>query len=138
MKRFALVIVQRSEEEIDTLMPSYTHLQRAQPSRLSHHLLAWQEMLWRDRARLQDARRRTNECPLGSGAVAGSGFPLDREAVAKDLEFDGPMRNSIDATASRDFLNGIGQRFGDLGDSFVPHRRGNRIVVFKGVWLHGA
>jgi argininosuccinate lyase len=104
LKRFALMLIERSEQEIDILMPSYTHLQRAQPSRLSHHLLAWQEMLWRDRGRLIDARRRINECPLGSGAVAGSGFPLDRGAIAKDLGFDSPMRNSLDATASRDFL----------------------------------
>jgi len=104
LDKFALVLIERSESEIDTLMPSYTHLQRAQPSRLSHHLMAWQEMLWRDRGRLVDARRRANESPLGSGAVAGSSFPLDREAVAKDLGFDSPMRNSLDATASRDFL----------------------------------
>ena len=97
-------ILTQAEREIDTLMPSYTHLQRAQPSRLSHHLMAWQEMLLRDRARVVDARRRLNECPLGAGAVAGSGFPLDREGVAKELEFDRPMQNSVDATASRDFL----------------------------------
>ena len=101
---FARVLIDRSEDEIDTLMPSYTHLQRAQPSRLSHHLMAWQEMLWRDRCRLLDARRQLNESPLGSGAVAGSGFPLDRVGVARELGFDGPMRNSLDATASRDFL----------------------------------
>ena len=101
---FAQVLLKRSEDEIGTLMPSYTHLQRAQPSRLSHHLMAWQEMLWRDRGRLLDARRRLNESPLGSGAVAGSGFPLDRAGVARELGFDAPMRNSLDATASRDFL----------------------------------
>jgi argininosuccinate lyase len=100
----ANAIVGQAEAEIDTLMPSYTHLQRAQPSRLSHHLMAWQEMLFRDRERLSDARRRLNESPLGAGAVAGSGFALDREGVAKELEFERPMRNSIDATASRDFL----------------------------------
>ena len=104
LAKFALVLIERSESEIDTLMPSYTHMQRAQPSRLSHHMMAWQEMLWRDRGRLLDARRRANESPLGSGAAAGSGFPLDRASVAKDLGFDGPMRNSLDATASRDFL----------------------------------
>jgi argininosuccinate lyase len=100
----ATAILGQAEAEIDTLMPSYTHLQRAQPSRLSHHLLAWQEMLLRDRDRLLDARKRLNESPLGAGAVAGSGFALDREGVAKELDFDRPMRNSIDATASRDFL----------------------------------
>ncbi len=104
LTKFALVLIERSEQQIDTLMPSYTHLQRAQPSRLSHHLMAWQEMLWRDRCRLRDAQRRANESPLGSGAVAGSGFPLDREMVARELGFDSPMRNSLDATASRDFL----------------------------------
>lgn len=100
----AEAILGRAAAEIDTLMPSYTHLQRAQPSRLSHHLLAWQEMLLRDRSRLMDARRRLNESPLGAGAVAGSGFALDRAGVAAELEFDRPMQNSIDATASRDFL----------------------------------
>lgn len=100
----ARAILSQAENEIDTMMPSYTHLQRAQPSRLSHHLMAWQELLLRDRSRLADARTRLNECPLGAGAVAGSGFPLDREGVASELEFDRPMQNSIDATASRDFL----------------------------------
>lgn len=99
-----LTIVERAEGELDVLMPTYTHLQRAQPSRLSHHLMAWQEMLLRDRGRLSDARRRLNESPLGAGAVAGSGYPLDREGVARELGFDGPTKNSIDATASRDFL----------------------------------
>lgn len=100
----ARAILSQAEREIDTMMPSYTHLQRAQPSRLSHHLMAWQELLQRDRSRLVDARKRLNECPLGAGAVAGTGFALDRVGVAQELEFDRPMQNSIDATASRDFL----------------------------------
>jgi argininosuccinate lyase len=104
IETLARAIVLQAENEIETVMPSYTHLQRAQPSRLSHHLMAWQELLLRDRNRLADARRRLNECPLGAGAIAGSGFPLDREGVAQELEFDRPMQNSIDATASRDFL----------------------------------
>ena len=104
LDRFAEVLVTRAEADIDVLMPAYTHLQRAQPSRLSHHLLAWQELLWRDRGRLADALARSNECPLGSGAVAGSGFPLDRAGVAAELGFERPTRNSIDATGSRDFL----------------------------------
>jgi argininosuccinate lyase len=66
--------------------------------------MAWQELLWRDRGRLVDARGRLNECPLGAGAVAGSGFPLDRDGVSRELEFRAPTRNSLDATASRDFL----------------------------------
>jgi len=109
------VLVLRAETEIDVLMPSYTHLQRAQPSRLSHHLMAWQEMLLRDAGRLRDARRRLNECPLGAGAVAGSGFPLDRHGVAAELGFERPMQNSIDATASRDFLMEVASALAILG-----------------------
>ncbi|HEY5955398.1 MAG TPA: argininosuccinate lyase, partial [Polyangiaceae bacterium] len=104
MFELARSILVQAESELGTVMPSYTHLQRAQPSRLSHHLMAWQEMLLRDRGRLRNARMRLNECPLGAGAVAGTGFPLDREGVARELDFDRPMLNSIDATASRDFL----------------------------------
>jgi argininosuccinate lyase len=109
------VLVDRAESELEILMPAYTHLQRAQPSRLSHHLLAWQEMLRRDRGRLADALARANECPLGSGAVAGTGFPLDREGVAQDLGFERAMRNSIDATGSRDFLVEIASALAMLG-----------------------
>lgn len=98
------VLVVRAEEHVGTLMPGYTHLQRAQPVRLAHHLLAWVEMLSRDKGRLDDAFRRMNELPLGAGAIAGTTFPLDREATARDLDFHGPARNSMDATASRDFL----------------------------------
>jgi argininosuccinate lyase len=104
LDRFGNVLLARAESELDVLMPAYTHLQRAQPSRLSHHLMAWQELVWRDRGRLSDALGRANECPLGSGAVAGSGFPLDRVGVAAELGFERPTRNSIDATGSRDFL----------------------------------
>lgn len=109
------VLLTRADEQIDVLMPTYTHLQRAQPSRLSHHLLAWHEMLLRDAARLRDARRRLNECPLGAGAVAGSGYPLDRHGVAAELGFERPMRNSIDATASRDFLMEVASALAILG-----------------------
>ncbi|MBN2191516.1 MAG: argininosuccinate lyase [Polyangiaceae bacterium] len=108
-------ILGQAEAELDTVMPAYTHLQRGQPSRLSHHLMAWQEMLWRDRQRLEDAITRLNECPLGAGAVAGTGFPLAREAVAEMLEFARPMRNSIDATASRDFLMEVASTLAILG-----------------------
>jgi argininosuccinate lyase len=98
------VLVDRAEEHIGTLLPGYTHLQRAQPVRLAHHLLAWFEMLRRDRARVADARKRINEMPLGAGAIAGTTFDIDRHRVAEELEFDAPMANSMDATASRDFL----------------------------------
>ena len=98
------VLWARASASIDVLMPGYTHLQRAQPVRLSHHLLAWCEMLDRDRGRLLDAAKRMNLSPLGSGALAGTTFPLDREAVARELGFDGVTRNSLDAVADRDFL----------------------------------
>ncbi len=98
------VLLDRAEEQLDVLMPAYTHLQRGQPSRLSHHLMAWQELLWRDFGRIHDALARMNECPLGAGAAAGTGFPLDRERVADELGFDRATANSLDATASRDFL----------------------------------
>jgi argininosuccinate lyase len=125
----ASAIIDRAESEIDLLMPAYTHLQRAQPSRLSHHLMAWQELLWRDRGRIADALRRANESPLGAGAVAGTGFPLDREATARELGFDGAMRNSIDATASRDFLMETAAALAILGVHLS--RIGEEIVIWS-------
>jgi len=122
-------ILGAAEREIDTLMPAYTHLQRAQPSRLSHHLMAWQEMLQRDRGRLRDARARLNESPLGAGAVAGTGFPLDRAGVAAELGFDGPTQNSIDATGSRDFLMELANALGILGVHLS--RIGEEIVLWS-------
>ena len=104
LDRLALALLGRAETEIDTLIPAYTHMQRAQPNRLSHHLMAYVEMLGRDRGRLDDAAVRMNESPLGSGAVCGTTFPLNREMTARALGFDGPSRNSLDATADRDFL----------------------------------
>lgn len=122
-------IVDAAERELDTLMPAYTHLQRAQPSRLSHHLMAWQEMLQRDRGRLRDARVRLNESPLGAGAVAGTGFPLDRAGVAAELGFSGPTQNSIDATGSRDFLMELANALGILGVHLS--RIGEEIVLWS-------
>ena len=98
------VLADKADGHIDFLMPGYTHLQRAQPVRLAHHLLAWAEMLDRDRGRLVDAANRMNESPLGSAALAGTTFPVDRDATAQALGFDRPMRNSLDAVSSRDFL----------------------------------
>jgi argininosuccinate lyase len=104
LDRLMRVLAVQAEKHLDVLMPGYTHLQRAQPVRLAHHLLAWTEMLDRDRGRLEDAARRMNECPLGSGALAATTFPLDRAFTARELGFDRPTRNSLDATADRDFL----------------------------------
>ena len=86
----------------ETIMPGYTHLQRAQPVTLAHHLLAWAAALERDYSRLADGRARADECPLGSGALAGSGLPTDREATAAALGFSRPSRNTMDAVADRD------------------------------------
>ena len=86
-----------------TVMPGYTHLQKAQPVSFAHHLLAYAEMLRRDCGRLADAAARMNECPLGSGALAGTGFPIDRSQTAAALGFDRPTRNSLDSVSDRDF-----------------------------------
>ncbi len=100
----AEVLIARAQEHIDTLLPGYTHLQRAQPVRLAHHLLAYVWMLTRDLRRLEAVLEATQECPLGSGALSGSGFPIDREMVAQALGFSRPSENSLDAVASRDGL----------------------------------
>ena len=97
-------LADRADAHLDFLMPGYTHLQRAQPVRLAHHFLAWAEMLERDRSRLVDAAKRMNESPLGAAALAGTTFPIDRDKTAVSLGFDRPMRNSLDAVSSRDFL----------------------------------
>ncbi|MBK8629902.1 MAG: argininosuccinate lyase [Sphingomonadales bacterium] len=97
------VLLDRAEEQADSIMPGFTHLQTAQPVTLGHHLMAWFEMVTRDRSRFADARRRANLCPLGSAALAGTGFPIDRHAVAKALDFDGPTANSLDSVSDRDF-----------------------------------
>jgi argininosuccinate lyase len=97
------VLVARAEEHAETIMPGFTHLQVAQPVTLGHHLLAYFEMLRRDALRFAAARARMNECPLGSAALAGTGFPVDRDATARALGFDGPTANSLDGVSDRDF-----------------------------------
>jgi argininosuccinate lyase len=96
------VLARRAREHVDTVLPGYTHLQRAQPVRLAHHWLAFAAMLGRDGARFADLGQRLAHCPLGAGALAGSTLPLDREYTARDLGFEGPAGNSLDAVASRD------------------------------------
>ena len=97
------VLAARAADHAADPMPGFTHLQTAQPVTFGHHLLAYVEMFARDRGRLADARRRLNECPLGSAALAGTSFPLDREMTAKALGFDRPTANSLDAVSDRDF-----------------------------------
>ena len=101
---FEDALVGLAEREGDAVLPGTTHTQPAQPVLLGHHLLAYVEMAERDRGRLADARRRLNVSPLGSGALAGAGYPLDREATAADLGFDGVTANSLDAVGDRDFV----------------------------------
>ncbi len=96
-------LIIQAEDNYETLMPGYTHLQVAQPITFGHHLLAYVEMFGRDRARIQDCKNRMNECPLGSAALAGTSYPIDRNFVAKKLNFSSPTRNSIDSVSSRDF-----------------------------------
>ena len=96
-------LVGRAEEQADSVMPGYTHLQVAQPVTLGHHLLAYYEMLRRDGSRFADARARLNYCPLGSAALAGTGFPIDRERTADALGFAGATANSLDSVSDRDF-----------------------------------
>jgi argininosuccinate lyase len=99
------VLVDLAERHIDVIVPGYTHLQVAQPVRLSHHLLAYQEMFARDEGRLRDALARLDAaCPLGAGALAGTGFPIDRHRTAALLGFDEPAANSLDAVSDRDFV----------------------------------
>ncbi|MBV9930411.1 MAG: argininosuccinate lyase [Alphaproteobacteria bacterium] len=103
LNAFQRVLVARAEEHAESVMPGFTHLQTAQPVTLGHHLMAYYEMLRRDRSRFADARARLNQCPLGAAALAGTGFPIDREATAAALGFDGPTANSLDSVSDRDF-----------------------------------
>jgi argininosuccinate lyase len=97
-------LAERALEEAGTVMPGFTHLQSAQPVTLGHHLLAYVEMIGRDRGRFRDARARLNECPLGAAALAGTSFPIDRRMTASALGFDRPTANSLDSVSDRDFV----------------------------------
>ncbi|NNC38543.1 MAG: argininosuccinate lyase [Hyphomonadaceae bacterium] len=97
------VLLKQAEQNSDTLMPGFTHLQSAQPVTFGHHMLAYLEMFARDRARFADCRKRLNECPLGAAALAGTPYPIDRKATASGLGFERPLANSLDAVSARDF-----------------------------------
>ena len=100
---FQQALLTRAAAHADTVMPGFTHLQAAQPVTLGHHLMAYHEMIARDRSRFADARVRMNRSPLGAAALAGTGFPIDRDMTATALGFDAPSRNSLDAVSDRDF-----------------------------------
>ena len=104
LKNLLTSILKVMEEHLETYMPGFTHLQKAQPITLSHHFGAYFEMFRRDRSRICDIRSRMNLCPLGSGALAGTTYPLDRDYTASLLEFDGPTLNSMDSVSDRDYL----------------------------------
>ena len=103
LKGLQKVLIDRAEENAEAVMPGFTHLQAAQPVTLGHHLLAYAEMIGRDRGRVADCRARMNECPLGSAALAGTSFPIDRHMTAEALGFDRPTANSLDGVSDRDF-----------------------------------
>jgi argininosuccinate lyase len=103
MRELQRALIDRAEAEAATVMPGYTHLQIAQPVTFGHHLMAYVEMIGRDRSRLSDCRLRLNQSPLGAAALAGTSFPIDRHATAAALGFDGPAANSLDAVSDRDF-----------------------------------
>ena len=100
---FQRALLKRAEEHVASIMPGFTHLQSAQPVTLGHHLMAYHNMIARDVSRFRDARARMNRCPLGAAALAGTSFPIDRDATAKALGFDGPTINSLDSVSDRDF-----------------------------------
>ncbi len=104
LKRLLEVLLKIMEENLDTFMPGFTHLQKAQPVTLAHHTGAYFEMFYRDGRRLKSIRERMDECPLGSGALAGTTYPLDREYTAELLGFDGPTQNSMDSVSDRDYV----------------------------------
>lgn len=104
LKELLEALLKIMEENTDTYMPGFTHLQKAQPITLAHHMGAYFEMFLRDRGRLSDIRERMNYCPLGSGALAGTTYPLDREYTAELLDFYGPTLNSMDSVSDRDYL----------------------------------
>ncbi len=104
LKRLLETLLNMMKEHTETYMPGFTHLQKAQPVTLSHHLGAYFEMFKRDRSRMKDIYRRMNTCPLGAGALAGTTYPLDRDYTAELLEFDGPTLNSMDSVSDRDYL----------------------------------
>ncbi len=103
LRNLQSALLDQAERHAGTIMPGFTHLQAAQPISFGHHLLAYVEMIGRDRGRVRDARKRLNECPLGSAALAGTSYPIDREMTAKALGFERPCANSLDGVSDRDF-----------------------------------
>ena len=104
LKELLQVILHVMEDNVETIMPGFTHLQKAQPITLAHHMGAYFEMFKRDHERLLDLTKRMSTCPLGSGALAGTTYPLDRQYTAELLGFEGPTLNSMDGVSDRDYM----------------------------------
>jgi argininosuccinate lyase len=115
LRNWSLALIELATSSGEAVMPSYTHLQRAEPVLVAHWLLAYVSMIERDISRLTDTRKRINFCPLGSGAVAGATLALDRTIAARELGFDGPTPNSMDATSDRDFMLDFTQSLATMG-----------------------
>ncbi len=131
-------LVETAEKYSDVIMPGYTHLQRAQPILFSHHMMAYFSMLGRDFDRLKGCYERADIMPLGAGALAGTTFPIDREYVAAQLNFEAVYTNSLDAVSDRDYiLEFFGGSF-YLDDASEPPQRGNYSLVLPGVFLYRA
>ncbi len=138
IKVLQIALVSRAEAEAETIMPGFTHLQSAQPVTLGHHLLAYVEMLGRDAGRFADARTRLNESPLGSAALAGTPYPIDRGMTATALGFDRPTANSLDAVSDRDFVLETLSAASHLRRAPQPLRRGTGDLEFGAVRLRQA
>jgi argininosuccinate lyase len=121
MTRLRTGLIDQAETYAETVMPGFTHLQVAQPVTFGHHLLAWNEMLLRDDGRLADCAQRLNYCPLGSAALAGTSYPIDRQLTASTLGFSGPTENSLDSVSDRDFAIEFTSGRCDHHDALVPH-----------------
>ena len=130
-------ILKIMDENLDTYMPGFTHLQKAQPVTLAHHMGAYFEMFWRDHIRLLGLYDRMNTCPLGSGALAGTTYPLDREYTARLLGFDGPTLNSMDGVSDRDYLVEFLSDLSTCDDASEPVQRGDHPVELQRVSVCG-
>ncbi len=129
LKELLEVILHIMEENTETVMPGFTHLQKAQPVTLAHHMGAYFEMFKRDRLRMHDIYERMNYCPLGSGALAGTTYPLDRDYTARLLGFYGPTLNSMDGVSDRD--DRVSRRLRDNYDASEPFFGGNHSLEFQ-------
>ncbi len=137
LKELLAVILKIMKENTQTIMPGFTHLQKAQPITLAHHMGAYFEMFKRDRSRLCDIYKRMNYCPLGSGALAGTTYPLDRDYTAQLLDFYGPTLNSMDGVSDRDYLIGVFIGSFNYHDASVTLFGGNYHLEFQRVPVCG-